>query len=74
MPGAAAHLREIILFSGVYPLDRCAVIKKRKKNLSNAMCGVIIKGAIVVKRVELFRKLSFLFFPLNYEHIHTAKF
>lgn len=39
-----------------------------------AMCGVIIKGAIVVERVELFSKFSFLFCPLNYRHLHTAEF
>lgn len=72
MPGAAAHLREIILFSGVYPLDRCAVIKKRKQNLSKgSVCLLkIIKGAIVVKKVELFSKLSSSSCPLNYGHTH----
>jgi len=39
MPGAAAHLREIILFSGVYPLDRCAVIKKGGKICQKAECA-----------------------------------
>lgn len=39
-----------------------------------AMCGVIIKGAIVVKGVELFSTFSLFSCPLNYRHVHTAKF